>query len=105
MYDIIIRGDRMWMIIVSLLAGVLVGLLGIVPKKYMRFNSRFQQAGVILLLFSMGASIGANRELILKLKSIGLKSITFALLACLFSILFTYLVTSKFLGQRREGNK
>lgn len=95
----------MWIIIVSLLAGVVIGLVGIIPRRYMKFNSRFQQAGVILLLFSMGASIGSNRELILKLKSIGLKSITFALLACFFSILFTYLVTSKFLKQNMEEDK
>lgn len=95
----------MWIIIVSLLAGVVIGLVGIIPKRYMKFNSRFQQAGVILLLFSMGASIGSNRELILKLKNIGLKSITFALLACLFSILFTYLAASKFLRQNREEDR
>lgn len=95
----------MWTIIISLFVGIIIGILGVIPKKYMRFNSRFQQIGVILLLFSMGASIGSNKELILGLKNIGLKAITFALLTCLFSILFTYLVTNKFLKQNMEENK
>lgn len=95
----------MWIIIVSLVVGVIIGIAGFIPKKYMKFNSRFQQIGVILLLFSMGASIGANRELIMELKNIGLKSVTFALLTCLFSIIFTYLISSKFLRQHVEGKK
>lgn len=95
----------MWSILVSLGVGIVIGILGVIPKKYMRFNSKFQQFGVVLLLFSMGASIGANKKLILELKSLGLKAITFALLTCLFSIIFTYLTTSKFLKQNVEETK
>lgn len=92
----------MWLILVSLVIGIVIGIIGFIPKKYMKFNSKFQQIGVILLLFSMGASIGANKELIMELKTLGLKAITFALLTCLFSILFTYLTTSRFLKQKME---
>lgn len=92
----------MWTIIISLVVGILIGVLGFIPKKYIRFNSKFQQIGVILLLFSMGASIGANRELLLKLSSLGLKAITFAILTCLFSIIFTYIITNKFFKQDVE---
>lgn len=95
----------MWTILISLVVGIIIGILGFIPKKYMRFNSRFQQIGVILLLFSMGASIGANKELLLKLKSIGLKAITFALLTCLFSIIFTFLITNKYFSQNEEETK
>ena len=92
----------MWTIILSHVFGITIGILGFIPKKYMKLNSKFQQIGVILLLFSMGASIGANKELLLNLKELGLKAITFAILTCLFSIIFTYLVTSKFLKQSVE---
>lgn len=95
----------MWTIIVSLFIGIVIGILGLIPKRFMKFNSRFQQIGVILLLFSMGASIGSNRELIFKLKELGLKAITFGILTCLFSILFTYLVSSRFLKQDMEENR
>lgn len=95
----------MWLILISLVIGIVIGLLGIIPKKYMKFNSRFQQIGVVLLLFSMGASIGSNKELILNIKILGLKAVTFALLTCLFSIIFTYMTTSKFLKQSMEETK
>lgn len=92
----------MWTIIVSLAVGVIIGLLGIIPKKFMKYNSRFQQAGVILLLFSMGASIGSNRKLLSDLKSLGFKSITFAVMTCLCSIVITYIVSRKFIKEERN---
>lgn len=95
----------MRLILISLVVGIIIGLLGIIPKKYMKFNSRFQQIGVVLLLFSMGASIGSNKELILNIKILGLKAVTFALFTCLFSIIFTYITTSIFLSQSMEETK
>lgn len=83
----------MWTIIVSLAVGVVIGLSGIIPKKFMKYNSRFQQAGVILLLFSMGAGIGSNHKLLSDLKNLGIKSITFAVMTCLCSIVLTYIVS------------
>lgn len=87
----------MWIIIVSLAVGVIIGILGIIPKKYLKFNLKFQQAGVIILLFSMGASIGSNKDLIQNLKALGLKAATFAILSCLLSIAITYIISSKLL--------
>jgi Kef-type K+ transport system membrane component KefB len=92
----------MWIILISLAVGVIIGILGVIPKRYVKYNSKFQQIGVILLLFSMGASIGSNKEMIMHLKSLGLKAITFAILTSFFSILITYIVSSKFIG---EGSK
>lgn len=89
-------------ILISLIVGILIGISGIIPGKYIKFNSKFQQIGVILLLFSMGASIGANKGLILNLKNLGLIAVVFALLTCLFSISFTYFITNKFLKQDME---
>jgi len=87
----------MWFIIVSLIIGVVIGLLKIVPEKFMKYNSRFQQAGIILLLFSMGASIGSNEELVYNLKSIGLKAFIFAVTTCIFSVGAVYFVSTMFL--------
>lgn len=95
----------MWLILLSLCVGIIIGIIGVIPKKFMKFNSKFQQVGVVMLIFSMGASIGANEELIKNLKILGVKAITFALLACIFSITFTYLITTKFLKQNAEGTK
>ena len=92
----------MWLIIASLFAGIIIGILKFIPEKYMKYNSKFQQAGIILLLFSMGASIGANKSLLANLKLIGLKSASYAVFTCFFSIFAVYLVTRKFF---REDNK
>lgn len=87
----------MWIILLSLLIGVVIGISKIIPQKFVKFNSRFQQAGIILLLFSMGASIGANKELIYNLKSMGIKAVTFAVLTCIFSIGAVYIVSTRFM--------
>lgn len=92
----------MWTIIVSLIIGVIIGIIGIIPKKFMKYNSRFQQAGVILLLFSMGAKIGSDKKLLSNLKVMGLKSITFAVLTCLFSIIITYFITTMFIKEEAK---
>lgn len=84
-------------ILVSLIIGVVLGLLKILPDRFIKINLKFQQIGVILLLFSMGASIGANRELILNLKVMGVKALTFAVLTSIFSIFTLYVIWNRFI--------
>lgn len=91
----------MWVILVSLLVGVIIGLLRILPKKIIKYNSRFQQVGVILLIFSMGASIGSNREILRNLENLGVKALIFAILTSVLSIAVVYAVSTKFLGDGR----
>jgi Kef-type K+ transport system membrane component KefB len=88
---------NLWTIIISLAIGIIIGLLGVIPKKYIKYNSRFQHVGVVLLLFSMGASIGSNKKLISDLQNLGLKSITFAVLTTLFSVIVTFFTSSRYL--------
>lgn len=92
----------MWTILVSLFAGTALSLLKIIPEKFMKYNLRIQQIGVIILLFSMGASIGSNKELLGNLKMMGIKAATFAVLTTAFSVLLTYLFTRKFMGEVNE---
>ncbi|TDT58451.1 LysO family transporter [Fonticella tunisiensis] len=89
----------MWTIIVSLIIGMLLGLKKAVPDRVIKYNSRFQQAGIILLLFSMGASIGANKEMLLDLKTMGIKALTFAMFTTLFSILLVYIISRRFMEE------
>ncbi|MDK2799493.1 MAG: hypothetical protein PWP27_866 [Clostridiales bacterium] len=91
----------MWMILISLAIGVVIGLLKFIPEKHMKYNAKFQQIGVILLLFSMGVSIGANKEIIYNLKDMGIQSAVFAVMTSLFSIFIVFVVSKKFL----EGNR
>ncbi|EYE88997.1 hypothetical protein Q428_04985 [Fervidicella metallireducens AeB] len=88
----------MWLIIVSLFLGVVIGILNFIPQKYIKYNSKFQQIGVVLLLFSMGASIGSNKRILNNFSQIGLKSIVFAVFTSIFSIIIVYIVSLKLMG-------
>jgi len=93
----------MWIILASLVLGIVIGIIKIIPDRFMKYNSRFQQIGVILLLFSMGASIGANKELIVNIKSMGVKAITFAVITTISSILAVYFISSRFIKGGEEN--
>lgn len=92
----------MWLFFVFLGAGMIIGISGKIPEKYMKYNTRFQRVGIVLLLFSMGASIGSNRKMLGQIQFIGFKAFSFALLACLFSVIITYIVTKKYLGDKKS---
>lgn len=85
----------MWTILVSLIAGIIIGLFKFLPERIVKYNIRAQQVGVVLLLFSMGASIGANRKLLSNIETLGIKALTYSLLAILFSIIVLYIVSGK----------
>ena len=91
----------MWIILISLVVGIGIGLLKVIPDKYMKYNLKFQQIGIILLLFSMGASNGANKELIQNLRSMGVKAVTFAVISSIFSIIAVYFISNRFLGEEK----
>lgn len=85
----------MWIFFTCLIVGILLGFSGKLPEKFLKYNGILQRIGIILLLFSMGASIGSNRQMIHNIRYIGVKSLAFALIASLFSIICTYLLSKK----------
>lgn len=92
----------MWIILISLAAGILIGLIKIIPKKAMKYNIRIQQVGIVLLIFTMGASIGSNRDIFSNLESMGIEALVFAVLTSLLSIIAVYLISTKFI---KDGSK
>lgn len=92
----------MWIILISLVIGIIIGLLKGLPGKWMKYNTRFQQAGIVVLIFTMGASIGANKKIISNLQAMGIKAFVFAVLTSLLSIIAVYLVSSRLM---REGSE
>lgn len=85
----------MFKILVFLIAGVLIGAFANLSEKAVRLNSKMQFAGLMLLLFLMGASIGMNKSLISDLRTIGLDSLSYAAFATAFSVLFVYVISIK----------
>lgn len=91
----------MWSIIVFLIVGILLGLRLNLGERGKRINSRVQLVGLLLLLFSMGISIGANEDVVGNLNAIGLQAFSFAAFTTLGSIVFVYLVSRQF---NKEGS-
>jgi uncharacterized membrane protein YbjE (DUF340 family) len=84
-------------IIIALFLGAFVGYFIKFNEKQKKLNGKIQQLGVIFLLFSMGASIGANEHIIKDLPKIGMKAFTYASFTILGSIVLVFLLSNKFL--------
>ncbi|MEG1254543.1 LysO family transporter [Clostridium sp.] len=84
-------------ILIALLLGAVVGYFLKLGEKGKRINGKLQQLGVIFLLFSMGTSIGANKDIIKNLPVIGLKAFLFAVSTIGFSIALVYVLSKKFM--------
>lgn len=70
----------------SLIAGVLLGYL-LREKKHLNLSKVI--LGVILvLIFSLGFSIGSNNDLLVLLPGVGLNAVIILLLTLFFSVLF-----------------
>lgn len=92
----------MKVLLLSLTIGIIIGILKIVPEKYMKLNSKFQQWALFLLLFSMGASIGSNKEMLSSLSKIGIKALSFSVTTIAFSVIILYIVSNKFLNTDKK---
>ena len=71
------------------------------PRKGKTANSRLQTALTILLIFTMGVSIGQNEDLLQNIASIGLDSALFCLFSMGASILAVYCATRKILPKKK----
>ncbi|WP_430883722.1 LysO family transporter [Fusibacter sp. JL216-2] len=85
----------MWSIIIFLIVGILLGNRLSLKDKGKKINEKAQLIGLLLLLFSMGISIGANNDVVSNLNSIGLQAFVFALLTTLGSIICVFIVSRK----------
>lgn len=75
--------------------GCLVGALHLVPPAALPWVDRLLAAGLTVLLFSMGVSIGANPEVLGNLPALGLKSALLAAGAVLGSVLVAWLLQQR----------
>ncbi|HGG0415327.1 TPA: LysO family transporter [Clostridium sporogenes] len=92
----------MWAILLFLFLGMLIGYFEKFSKKGKKINGVLQQIGVFVLLFFMGASIGANKSVIKDIKNIGQVSIVFAITTTIFSVIILYIVSRSFLEKGEE---
>jgi len=92
-------------ILIALVLGAIVGYFLKLGEKGKNVNGKLQQLGVIFLLFSMGVSIGADKDIIKNLPSIGLKSFLFAVGTIGVSIVLIYILSEKFMPKENQLHK
>jgi hypothetical protein len=78
---------------IPLAAGIIAGFL--LRGKRHADVSRVNVAIILVLIFSLGFSIGANSELLNSLPRVGISALIMAFLAIAFSVFFTALVGRK----------
>lgn len=93
----------MWKIFLAVGIGFLIGYKGLLQERGIRINGKLQLLWLLLLIFSMGVSIGRNGEIVKNLPILGGKALLFAIFAILCSTLAVYLLTTFFMG--KEGRK
>lgn len=90
----------MWLIVLFLFLGALLGWTEVVPRRYDRLASRLTLGGLIILLFLMGAMIGSNADVLAHIGRLGQKAAVIAILTVSGSILVTWAVCGR--QNRRE---
>lgn len=88
-------------IIVSLLIGFVIGYRVVLSDKQIQLNGKLQTIWLLLLIFSMGMSIGMNRSILQKLPVLGWKALLFAVLNVVGSVAVVYVVSRLFF--EKEG--
>ena len=68
----------MWSFFISLLLGVAVGYRVPLSKRVVKWAGNGTTAGLLLLLFTMGAKIGMNDEIFLNLQTMGMRAAVLA---------------------------
>jgi uncharacterized membrane protein YbjE (DUF340 family) len=89
----------MWSIVLFLSIGIAIGFLFNLNEKAKKINSNLQLLGLVLLLFSMGISIGANEKIVNSIGKIGLQSFLFAFFSIASTVAVGFII-SKFVYRR-----
>lgn len=82
----------MWIIIVALAVGILLGAGRLLPAPWLAPLGRLMTATLFLMLVALGAQIGANRELLADLGPLGWRAFVISALSVAGSIAVLYLV-------------
>lgn len=77
----------MWTIFIALILGGLLGGSNKLPKSVYKYTDKLTLVGLIILLFSMGVSIGNNDEILKHLDSLGIQALAIATFSIIGSVL------------------
>jgi hypothetical protein len=80
-------------LMIPLAAGILLGY-PLRQRKHINFN-RVTFAVILVLIFSLGFTIGSNNDLLMSIPAVGVSALGMAVSAIFFSVLFVVLVRRK----------
>lgn len=84
-----------WLIFFSIGLGFLIGYSSLLNRRLIRYNKYLTNGGLLILLFSMGAKIGMDDQVLSQISQIGFKAFLFALSAIVGSVLMVYIFFKK----------
>ena len=88
-------------VMVIMLLGVLLGYRWF-PERWGKWNASIQVVCIALLIFSMGIKLGSRENFLSELTQLGWKSLLFALLSILFSVIFVYWFSEKWIQKTSQ---
>ncbi len=88
-------------VIIIMLIGVIVGNK-IFPQKLKMINENFQIVTVIVLIFTMGVSLGKEADFLENLFTLGAVSILYAIVPIIFSVISVYFLTKIFMKSKGD---
>lgn len=95
-------GEKMIVLIIMAI-GVWIGFRYF-PQKWNKYNSWVQLISIVVLIFCMGVSLGSNPDFISEMGRLGMEGLVFAVVPIIFSIIMVYLLTSKFLKEKKNDH-
>ncbi|MGL4361858.1 MAG: LysO family transporter [Cellulosilyticaceae bacterium] len=90
-------------VLLMMCVGILIGMKCF-PEKWGKYNNYIQLCSIIILIFCMGISLGANPDFVNQFIKVGVKGAIFAIVPIVFSVGGVYLLTQKFMNPK-EGEK
>lgn len=91
-------------ILLIMCIGILIGNR-IFPMRWKMINERLQLLSTLLLIFSMGVSLGQRDHFLQELSQLGLQSFLFCLFPALGSVLLVFLISRRWPGERNHKPK
>ena len=85
--------------------GILIGTR-FIPKQLKKIIEKLQVICTLLLIFSMGVTLGQRENFLLELRTLGWTSFLYFLFPVLCSVLIVYLLTKAFMSNHsKKGDK
>lgn len=88
-------------ILLIMTIGIAVGWY-VFPDKWQSKNEKIQLISILVLIFCMGVSLGNNPHFMSDLMQLGIKSLVFSILPIIGSIGFVYVLSEKYLQERKD---